>query len=71
MHDPGHLNECVPLASWRNRGTFADEAACRAAGDDRIAATVGKDDVAWADWQLARCFTQERMKNGPGLLPGE
>ncbi len=68
-NDPGHLNECAPLAYWRNRGSFADEAACKAARGDHIAAA--KDDVEWADWQLARCFVAERVTNGPGLLPGE
>jgi hypothetical protein len=28
-------------------------------------------DDEWSTWQLARCFTEERVRWGPPLLPGE
>jgi hypothetical protein len=68
--DPGHLDECASLGWWRKfGGVFPDADACRRARDAGIAAARSDDE--WADWQLARCFTEERVRNGPGLRPGE
>lgn len=67
--DPGHLNPCAPLSWWRRLGRFAAAEECRQARDRGIAAA--RDDDERADWELSRCFTMERVRSGPGLLPGE
>ena len=69
--DPGHQNPCAPLTWWTKLGRFKTEEECRKARTDHAAAAYGKDDEEWAALELARCFTEERVQNGPGLLPGE
>lgn len=69
--DPGHQNPCAPLTWWTKLGRFKTEEECRKARTDHAAAAYGKDDEEWAALELARCFTEERVRNGPGLLPGE
>jgi hypothetical protein len=50
-------------------GVFADEAACHHARDAGIVASHGDDE--WSTWQLTRCFTEERVRSGPPVLPAE
>jgi hypothetical protein len=69
--DPGHQNPCAPLSFWTKLGRFRTEEECRKARSDRAAAAYGTDDEEWAALELARCFTEERVQNGPRLLPGE
>jgi hypothetical protein len=55
------MNPCAPLSWWvRLGGVFADEAACRRARDAGIVASRSDDE--WSTWQLARCFTEERVR---------
>ena len=54
-----------PLAAWDRLGTFDDATACRRFRDDRVVATYGRDDSAWALWSLAQCFTAQRAAGGP------
>jgi len=68
--DPGHMNECAPLSYWYPLGKFADLEGCKK-GRDRGIAAASNDDIQWAAWQTARCFSEERVRRGPGLLPGE
>lgn len=60
----------MPLRLWDELGRFDDLPACNRARDDGIVA-FSSDDVALARWQLARCFSEERVRNGPRLQPGE
>lgn len=63
------MNECAPLSLWRRLGEFADHEQCRRARDAGIVAA--REDTVWAAWQMARCLSEERIRRGPGLLPGE
>ena len=56
------MDDRQPLWMWERRGEFADVAACRRHRDDRIVGA--RDDVEWAYWSLARCFTAERASGG-------
>jgi hypothetical protein len=67
--DPGHANPCAPLSLWTKLGRFETE--CRKARSENSAKAYGHDDDEWAALELARCFTEERIQNGPALRPGE
>jgi hypothetical protein len=69
--DPGHANPCAPLSWWTKLGRFDTEEACRTARTERSAKVFGHDDQQWAALELARCFTEERIRNGPGLRASE
>src|SRR5689334_16567782 len=68
--DPGHMNPCAPFTWWKKLGSFPDAAACRAGRDAGIVAAA-HDDETLASWQLSRCFSDERIRDDPLLLPGE
>jgi hypothetical protein len=67
--DPGHFSTCAPLSYWKVRGRYPDEAACRKDRDARIA-NPPSDDV-WAEFELSRCLTEERVRNGAPLKRDE
>ena len=67
--DPGHLNDGAPLSRWRPLGTYPDQATCQKARGVFIDQSRG-DDEKWADMELSRCFTDERVGQGR-LRPGE
>jgi hypothetical protein len=69
--DPGHANPCAPLSTWTRLGRFKTEEECKKARSDNAAAAYGRDDQEWAALELARCFTEERVRDGPGLRAGE
>jgi hypothetical protein len=68
-NDPGHFSECAPLNFWKVRGRYPDEDACKKDRDARIA-NAPRDDV-WAEYELSRCLTEERVQNGAPLKRDE
>jgi hypothetical protein len=66
--DPGHLDTCAALTLWRKLGWFEDVAECQRFRDAGVVAARSDDE--WSDWQLSRCFPEERVRRGP-LRPWE
>jgi hypothetical protein len=64
LRDGGtRMDEGAPLWQWQRRGEFGSQSDCLAARNKGI--DDAKGDTAWAEAQMARCFTDERANGGP------